>query len=268
MSEIKNIKNVRVSYPDEYTNKAWDELNARKERLLRSSDWTQLDDCGLSEGCIESWNTWRDSIRALNRKKLKNINKANKMLEHIRAVQPNVVYVKKDFKVDTSKSMRKIKEHEQIITSLNADVKNLKKDLSEMASIFLAFRKENQEVAVEEPVKVIVSEKMVLNRLKLWYSNELSDILEFPLNVVMERCEQAIDYKVSHDEEMSPLVQLHSTIHDKKCDEISDMFIVEKKTVLTKLGELDKQYYKLKNKVLNVKTVDTLIEIYDKLDKK
>ena len=67
---------------------------------------------------------------------------------------------------------------------------------------------------------------------------------------------------------MSPLVKLHSEIHNKTCHDISNMFINDKKELLTKISELDKKYYKLKHTINNSETIENLKKVYAKITEK
>ncbi len=45
----------------------WAETLSHRNKLLTSSDWTQLPDSGLTSECVENWRIWRGIVRQLRK---------------------------------------------------------------------------------------------------------------------------------------------------------------------------------------------------------
>lgn len=63
---IQKIQILKLRKPEEYIQRDLSILRAGKNKLLTSSDWTQVLDCGLSAKNILQWRYWRNSVRELD----------------------------------------------------------------------------------------------------------------------------------------------------------------------------------------------------------
>jgi len=62
---IRKIKNLKVSHSPEYEKSRWLEAKSRRNKLLSSSDWTQLPDNGISDTDVRLWREWRERVRSI-----------------------------------------------------------------------------------------------------------------------------------------------------------------------------------------------------------
>lgn len=246
---IQNIKNIKVVIPTTYSDNLWIELYARRDKLLRTSDWVLLDDCNLTSDCILNWKQWRKSLKGLTREKFTNYSTALKMLDNIRAIQPlNVYNGIKSTKVKKRVIMKKL---ENKIQKLENDIKTLAKAVLDMQD------------GAPLPTNLKDLKKIANTLLKKWYNHEVNTSMAAPINIIIERCEQAIDYKVLNDIKNSPIVETHSNITGKSYDEISNMFIHDKTEMLLTISALDVLKHTHVNNINKASTMGELKNIIE-----
>lgn len=64
---VDKIKIRRLEKTPEYIDREWAEVIAKRQLLLSTSDWTQLEDNELTFASRARWNSWRNQVRAVKR---------------------------------------------------------------------------------------------------------------------------------------------------------------------------------------------------------
>lgn len=253
------IKNVKISYPEEYNEKQWQELYAKRDKLLRISDWTVLDDAELTEECVDEWKRWRKSVKLLTREKFKTVNEATSMLRQIQQLMPSKEYMKKDKKENTLIDEIQLKQIEKRIGESEDDIQKIVSAIEKLTAELK--RKDERKIPSElEPLQAFL---MDLSRD--WYDNEFKRIIDVPMAVAMERCEQAIDYKVTKDLENSPLVSSYMKITNMSADDVSDKFIGDKKKLIYGISKLDQKLWNIQIRIKTNSDIPTLQSMVDEL---
>lgn len=121
---IKKIKNLELSKTEKQHQNAWGEVLSHRNKLLETSDWTQLQDSGLSEHSVQLWASWRKELKRINKRNFNDKDLAKRAIENLAQVIPNVVYD------DESSLLLSDKIQEISIKSLQSRKESLLKSLS------------------------------------------------------------------------------------------------------------------------------------------
>ena len=232
MDNIPTIQNVEISYPDVYVENMWIELHARRDKLLSTTDWTQLNDSRLTRESFNEWRRWRNSLKQVTSNDYEKIQDAVKALEDIKKLQPTSLFAE----------------------SQDNDMYN---EIEKMKSEIIDLRLEIEDMRVK-PINDVSLNELKFNiscRLKIWYEKQLSQVTYAPISIIFERCNQAVDYILSKDITEAPLIENHTTIHNETFDEISNRFIKDKKTLIHKLNKLDNISEKVMHEIDNSTTI-------------
>lgn len=235
---MKKIKNVTVSYPKEYNDKLWAELFAKRDKLLRLSDFALLSDNGLTKPCLIKWKVWRKSLKLISREEFDTIQEATKELERIRNIIPEKEYEEGEMSDDEQEVLNQI-----AMDKMNKTIKTLENDVSSLASALLKLKERTK---TKQPDNVEDYRKLLHGLAKRWYHKQFEDALEAPMPVILERCEQAIEYKINGDLSSLPLVRNYMKMTGRTADEICDKFINDKKELMQSITSLDRKMWNFK----------------------
>lgn len=120
MSEIKRIKNLKLSITSEKLKNDWNEVKSFRNRLLQSSDWVFVPDANLDDNNIQAWKQWRLSVRRVD--DFSETGKALIYLKDLQANMPPVVYKNTSF---ISTEHYKIELQKQLRTIIKAATDNM-----------------------------------------------------------------------------------------------------------------------------------------------
>lgn len=254
---MKRIKNVKVSYPKEYNDKLWAELYAKRDKLLRMSDFALLPDNGLTDECLKKWKVWRKSLKLLTKEKFKTIPKATEMLNNIRSIMPPKEYKEENMDSEEQEILNQIE-----IDKMKESIATIEKDLSSLASALLKI-KEKQKPKTPDTVEGY--RELLMKLSKQWYMKSFEEALEAPMPVIIERCEQAIEYKVGADIATLPLIRNYMKLSNKSAMEIADKFINDKKELMSTISTLDRKMWNFKLKIEHCDDFQELKNIHKQL---
>jgi hypothetical protein len=120
MSDIKRIKNRKLSITSEKLKNDWNEVKSFRNRLLQSSDWVFVPDANLDDNNIQAWKQWRLSVRRVD--DFSETGKALIYLKDLQANMPPVVYKNTSF---ISTEHYKIELQKQLRTIIKAATDNM-----------------------------------------------------------------------------------------------------------------------------------------------
>lgn len=111
----QKIKILAIRKTDEYIQNELSILRARKNKLLISSDWTQLIDNGLSIKNVMQWRFWRNKVRQLDILDSSNIITVNRELDALDSIRPialkrtseHFVFIMNDFNYSSVDNFKK-----------------------------------------------------------------------------------------------------------------------------------------------------------------
>lgn len=86
---VQKIKIKSLEKTAEYINREWSEVLARRQYLLNSTDWTQLEDNELTFESRVRWNKWRNDVRAIRRDNCADKEEADEKLKVIEGQMPS-----------------------------------------------------------------------------------------------------------------------------------------------------------------------------------
>jgi len=92
MTEIKRIKNLKVSATKEKLANDWNEVKSFKNRLLQNSDWINMPDNDLQDDIVRLWVDWRKRVRRVEEFMITDVSKALDYLVDLQNNQPPVKY--------------------------------------------------------------------------------------------------------------------------------------------------------------------------------
>lgn len=87
----QKIKILSLRKTEEYIKKELDNLKARRNKLLISSDWTQIIDNGLSMKNILEWRYWRNKIRNIKCNNISNLLEIENEISFYEENRPQVI---------------------------------------------------------------------------------------------------------------------------------------------------------------------------------
>lgn len=96
MTEIKRIKNIKISATEEKKKNDWNEIKSVRNRLLQNSDWIFVKDVELETSIMELWKQWRIRVRSVD--DFHDIDKALDYLKDLQRTMPPVKYRNTDYK--------------------------------------------------------------------------------------------------------------------------------------------------------------------------
>lgn len=88
---IQKIKILKLQKPEEYIKKELSVVKSLKNKLLKSSDWTQLIDSGLSVKNILQWRFWRNSVRILETDKYEKLLEIKELIQKLDNCKPQII---------------------------------------------------------------------------------------------------------------------------------------------------------------------------------
>jgi uncharacterized Zn finger protein len=74
------------------TNIEWSDIRLTRNIMLTQSDWTQIQDSGLTKACVIAWRKWRREVRKINRKRYSNRLSAVSELSKLKENMPKEEY--------------------------------------------------------------------------------------------------------------------------------------------------------------------------------
>lgn len=89
---IKKISGLKVGRTEEQEMARWAEIFSHRNKLLLNSDWTQLDDCGLTDECKDQWRGWRQQLKNVNRSNFSDMELAEKHISILAKRMPFNTY--------------------------------------------------------------------------------------------------------------------------------------------------------------------------------
>jgi hypothetical protein len=92
MSEdIPKISNVKYEITNEVMARKWSEANAKRNRLLMLSDWTQLPDVNIPLNIKKLWMNWRAKVRNVKKATINDPSKALALLNSLEQQMPEKI---------------------------------------------------------------------------------------------------------------------------------------------------------------------------------
>ena len=88
---IQKIQILKLAKPEEYIRRDLLVLKSSKNKLLTSSDWTQVLDCGLTVKNILQWRFWRNNVRDLNVDNHNLLLETGEKLKALEEIKPSTV---------------------------------------------------------------------------------------------------------------------------------------------------------------------------------
>jgi hypothetical protein len=86
------IKRLKFSKTAEQEDTLWGEVLSHKNKLLADTDWTQLEDSGLTPESSAQWRGWRDQLKRVTRANFGNRDDARRVIEKLSRRQPFSTY--------------------------------------------------------------------------------------------------------------------------------------------------------------------------------
>jgi hypothetical protein len=261
---VQRIRDIKTSYPSAYIKSQWDDLFLRRDKMLRNSDWIVLPDSNLTDECIERWTLWRKSLKSITIEKFPKIGDAINMLNDLVLIKPQIIEKKEDENmkefeakyIQTEKELKETKEY----------IKTLEKDISHLANAIIKLE-EKIKIKKKIPTDIKKIKDILYNVIKQQYKDNIEEYLEVPIPIVIERCEQAIEYKVKKDVDRIPLIRKYAELYGMKLDEVCEHFIEDKKKLMKQISELDSMRWNLETKVKFTDDIKTLKKILQELEK-
>ncbi|QDJ96405.1 hypothetical protein Xoosp13_219 [Xanthomonas phage Xoo-sp13] len=121
---VEKIKIRRLEKTSEYIDREWAEVIAKRQLLLSTSDWTQLEDNELSFESRARWNDWRTKVRSVKRSTVDTKEDAATQLDALEKATPVREFI-------SSRTMRQ-KKYQIDLTDINiakSDAMNILKSL-------------------------------------------------------------------------------------------------------------------------------------------
>jgi len=87
----QKIKILKLQKPAEYVQNELDILRGLRNKLLVSTDWTQLIDSGLSLKCVLLWRVWRHKLRAIELKDTKRLHDLTATISQMDLNRPKII---------------------------------------------------------------------------------------------------------------------------------------------------------------------------------
>ncbi len=87
----QKIKILKLTKPQEYIQRELDILKGRKNKLLSSSDWTQIIDSGLSTRNVLEWRFWRSLVRSVDTNDILTFGTTKERLAFLETKKPTTV---------------------------------------------------------------------------------------------------------------------------------------------------------------------------------
>lgn len=116
---VQKISKVKTEQTAEQEHLVWAEVLSHRNKLLLNSDWTQMQDSGLTDDCIHQWRTWRKQLKNINRLNLSDPKIAEIQITKLSRRTPFNSYLPVNAEPETGAVVSTVELRTRIITYLN-----------------------------------------------------------------------------------------------------------------------------------------------------
>jgi hypothetical protein len=116
---VQKISKLKTEQTPEQEQIVWAEVLSHRNKLLLNSDWTQMQDSGLTEDCINQWRTWRRQLKNINRLNLSDPKIAEIQITKLSRRPPYNSYVSVNVEPDAAAVVSTVELRERTLTYLN-----------------------------------------------------------------------------------------------------------------------------------------------------
>lgn len=244
----QKIKNLNTKITPEQVNAEWANVLSVRNKMLASSDWTQLKDVILDKEQVNFWKNWRKKLRNVKRKVFSTPKDAEYVLQLLEKQIPQTVnfssYIE-DQEVTVEEKRNKIVEtvlvkekpviiREEVSESVIQDI--FIKTFSENPLILQNFLNKilysNYDTIFSDYDSLEIYKNKLLNYLKI-KTNEifLEKIDKQNVHRINQKYDEAFDFLSRKDPDLDnfPLIKLYAMLNNKNATTVAYDFIEEKK---------------------------------------
>lgn len=244
----QKIKNLNTKITPEQINAEWANVLSVRNKMLASSDWTQLKDVILDKEQVNFWKNWRKKLRNVKRKVFSTPKDAEYVLQLLEKQIPQTVnfssYIE-DQEVTVEEKRNKIVEtvlvkekpviiREEVSESVIQDI--FIKTFSENPLILQNFLNKilysNYDTIFSDYDSLEIYKNKLLNYLKI-KTNEifLDKIDKQNIHRINQKYDEAFDFLSRNEPDLDnfPLIKLYVMLNNKNAMTVAYDFIEEKK---------------------------------------
>lgn len=277
----EKIKSISVKTTNEQIVLEWGKIISKRNKLLQSSDWTQLEDCGLTPESKNEWAIWRQQIRSLKRHTYKNINDLSIALDNLEKCPPKKVFSTTQDKKEVLQSDTRVIE--KIFIKEQPIILQEKIELEDYKKVFFEFFN-NDNFDVQQYLKNLLNKpydyvrfdgnlndtKLSIQKyLKLKQKEILYKKLEnySPKDIIDQKTEEAVEYLTTDNKDLQdyPLINLYSQYLNITPNNTAIKFLDEKKEYNKIIVQSEKYVMINLLRIENCTTMQELKDIFEEL---